>query len=163
MQNQPGSQTVATLIELAIASEQASQELYVRLAQKYSYLPQIADFWQKMSLDEEAHARGLEKIRDSLTPEQLQAPVDPVVFEQAKRSASLSVEDKLNPISTLEDAYQLAHDLEHSEINTVFEFITAEFISLDVQREFVSAQLKKHAARLGEFPVAYRFFDKPSE
>jgi rubrerythrin len=162
MQNQPGSQTVATLIELAIAAEQASQELYVRLTQKYSYLPQIADFWQKMGLDENAHARSLEKIRDSLTTEQLQAPVDPVVLEQAKRNASLSVEDKLNSISTLEDAYQLAHELEHSEINTVFEFITAEFISLDVQREFVAAQLKKHVARLGEFPEVYRFFDKPS-
>jgi len=163
MQTQPGSQTVATLIEFAIAAEKASQELYARLTQRYSYLPQVADFWQKMSLDENAHARSLEKIRDSLTPEQLLAPVDPVVFEQAKRNASLSVEDKLNPISTLEDAYQLAHDLEHSEINTVFEFITAEFVSLDVQREFVTAQLKKHVARLGEFPVAYRFLDKPSE
>ena len=162
MQNQPGSQTVATLIELAIAAEQASQELYVRLTQKYSYRPQVADFWQKMSLDENAHARSLEKIRDSLTTEQLQAPVDPVVLEQAKRNASLSVEDKLNSISTLEDAYQLAHELEHSEINTVFEFITAEFISLDVQREFVAAQLKKHVARLGEFPEAYKFFDRPS-
>ncbi len=162
MQNQPDSQTVATLIEFAIAAEKASQELYARLTQRHSYLPQVADFWQKMSLDENAHARSLEKIRDSLTTEQLQATVDPVVLEQAKRNASLSVEDKLNSISTLEDAYQLAHELEHSEINTVFEFITAEFISLDVQREFVAAQLKKHVARLGEFPEAYKFFDKPS-
>jgi rubrerythrin len=162
MSAQSGNETTATLIELAIKTEKALQDLYASLVQRYSHWPPVADFWRKMGQDEDAHARGLEKIRDSLTPEQLQAPVDSVVLEQAKRNASLSVEDKLNSISILEDAYQLAHDLEHSEINTVFEFITAEFISLDVQREFVAAQLKKHVARLGDFPNVYRLMDKPS-
>jgi hypothetical protein len=56
----------------------------------------------------------------------------------------------------LEEAYQLTHDLEYSEVNTVFEFIMEEFIAPDVQREFVAEQLKKHIARLDEFPQVYR-------
>jgi hypothetical protein len=31
-----------------------------------------------------------------------------------------------------------------------------EFIAPDVQREFVAEQLKKHIARLDEFPQVYR-------
>jgi hypothetical protein len=156
MPSQPTGKTVATLLELAITSEKVAEDLYLGLTQKFSHLPKVSDFWQEMGKDEVAHARGLEKVRASLTPEQLLTPADLVVLEQAKRSANFSVKDALNSITSLEEAYQLAHELEHSEINTVFEFIVAEFVAQDVQRELVMSQLREHVARLNQFPEAFR-------
>jgi rubrerythrin len=162
MQSQSTGKTVATLLELAITAEKVAEDLYLGLAQKFSHLPKVSDFWQEMRKDEVAHARGLEKVRASLTPEQLLTPVDSVVLEQARRSASFSARDALNSITTVEEAYQLTHDLENSEINTVFEFIVAEFVAQEVQKELVMSQLREHVARLNHFPEAFRILGSAS-
>ena len=101
MQTRPNRQDVATLIELAITAEQATRDIYLGLADKFSHLPPVANFWRAMAEDESTHAEGLTKLRDSLMPEQLSAPAD-------------------------------------------------------AQRDFVAAQLKKHIARLDQFPQLFR-------
>jgi rubrerythrin len=156
MVDQSGDKTVAALLGMAITAENATEKLYLGLAQKFSHLPQVADFWQAMMQDEIAHARGLEKIRNTLTPEQLRGPVDPLILQQAQRIARLPVEQNLKSIATLEDAYQLTHDLENSELNTVFEFIVSEFMAEESVKELVMSQLREHIARLSKFPDAFR-------
>ena len=74
--------------------------------------------------------------------------MEPSVCWKAKSCAGFSAQDGLNAAQTLEQAYELAHELEHSEVNTVFEFILSEYMEQDAQRDFVTAQLKQHAARL---------------
>jgi rubrerythrin len=159
---QPMSNTVAALLELAITSEKGAEDLYRGLADKFSRFPVVADFWQGMQRDEVAHAKGIEKVRASLTPEQLLMSADSLVLEQAKRSASFSAKEALKSITTVEEAFELSHDLENSEINLVFEFILSEYVSQDAQREFATSLLREHIARLSKFPDAFRFLDTAS-
>jgi rubrerythrin len=159
MPNPSTGNTVAVLLELAIAGEKAAKDFYLGLADKFAHLPKVADFWQQMKKDEIAHARGIEQVRASLTPEQLLAPTDPVVLEQAKRSASFSTKEALKSITTVEEAFQLSHELENSEINVVFEFILAEYVAQDDQRKLATSLLREHIARLSRFPDAFRFLD----
>jgi hypothetical protein len=162
MPNPSTGNTVAVLLELAIAAEKVAEDFYLGLADKFAHLPRVADFWQEMKKDEIAHARGIEQVRASLTPEQLIAPTDPVVLEQAKRSVSFSANEALKSITTVEEAFQLSHDLENSEINLVFEFILSEYVAQDAQRELATTLLREHIARLSRFPDAFRFLDAAS-
>ncbi len=156
MVNQSADETVAALLELAITAENAAQKLYFGLTQKFSHLPPVSDFWQLMMQDEIAHAKGIEKTRSSLTPEQLLAPVDLLVLQQARKIARLPVERHLKSITTLEDAYQLTHDLENSELNIVFEFIVSEFMTEEAAKRLVITLLREHIGRLDKFPDAFR-------
>jgi hypothetical protein len=54
-------------------------------------------------------------------------------------------------VETLADAYQLAHDLEHSEINTVFAFLMRSYVSREDKRRFLDAVFAEHQDRLIEF------------
>jgi rubrerythrin len=151
----PNDQTIAALFELAITAEEAAQDFYLGLVEKFSHLPTIADFWQKMMEDEVLHVRALREIRASLTPDQFSAPVEPAIWWKAKEVSRFSVQKRLNSVKTLEDAYQSAHYLEYSEINTVFEFLLTEFTSSDKSREFIASQLRDHVEKLTEFSETF--------
>jgi len=147
--------TVAALFELAIAAEREAAEFYRGLAKKFSHLAEASDLWKEMAKDEAAHIARLEEVRASLTPEQLRAPVEGEILLKAK-ATPFSARHLLAQVETLEDAYQFAHSLEHSEVNTIFEFILVEFVDQDTQREFISSQLRGHIARLTESSIAVK-------
>jgi rubrerythrin len=150
----PDDQTIETLFELAITAEKAAQDFYLGLAEKFSHLSTVSDFWRDMGKDEVSHVKALREIRVSLTPDQLSAPVDPAIWWKAKEVSRFSVQNRLNSVKTLEDAYQSAHYLEYSEINTVFEFLLTEFTSSNKSREFIVSQLRDHVEKLAEFSEA---------
>ncbi len=151
MADQAGGDTVAALFDISIAAEQAAQKFYLGLTERYAHLPEVADFWRGMARDEATHARKLRQIRDSLTPEQLGAPVDSLVLWQAREGARFSAEEALESARTLEEAYRVASDLEHSEVNAVFETILQEYVGREAQRDFVVGQLQDHVNKLDEF------------
>jgi len=143
---------MAELLELALNAERAAQNLYRQLEEMFTHLPEVAQLWRQMAQDEAAHVAQLEKIRASLSREQLLAPVEPSVLEKARYHARFAAEDELAAIRSAEEAYQLAHSLEHSEVNTVFEFILTELLAPEAQRQFVTSQIEEHVARLEAFP-----------
>ncbi len=147
----PNVETIATLFELAIVAEKAAGDFYLGLVEKFSHLPEVSTFWKGMLADEMQHSWELENIRNYLTPEQISAPADPHLLEKAKKVLGFSVKDSLDSITTLNDAYQLAHDLEHSEINTVFAFIMNKFISRKKQKEFILGELENHTQKIMKF------------
>ncbi len=160
--DQPAGNSIAALLELAITTENAAQKLYLGLAQQFEHLAPVRDFWLGMMQDEMAHARGLLHIRQSLAQEQLYSRADPAILEQARRVARLPVEETLQSLMTLEQAYQFTHELEYSEMNTIFEFIVSEFIAEERQKQLVLSQLREHITRLKEFPEAFRVLgDRP--
>ena len=107
-------ETIEALFELAITAEKAVRDFYLGLAKKFSHLPQVSTFWKGMLTDEMKHAQGLEGFRRSLTPEQLSAPADPNLVGKAKKVLDISIQHSLDSIANLDDAYELAHALEHS-------------------------------------------------
>ena len=125
----PNKATVSELFELAIAAEKAAEELYRRLEKKFAHHQEVADFWRKYAAEEVGHAHWLERLRDALNPDQLSAPADPFVLKDAHKVLQFSVENRLNDIKNLEDAYQLVNELENSETNAIFEFLITNFSS----------------------------------
>lgn len=141
-------QSIETIISLALQAEKANQQFYLRLMELFAHEPTAAEVWWKLGADEAAHIRLLEHVRDALSPEQLSAPADPLWLEQAQAAARFSPEQTLARIRTLEDAYQAAHALEHSEINAVFEFVMSEFFPRPLRVDFLHNLLREHLTRL---------------
>jgi rubrerythrin len=133
---------------MAIAAERSAQELYSRLAGMFAHHPQVADFWKAYAAEEAGHATWLSGFREKLTPEQLSAPADATMVHKARQVLGLSIGDALGKVKTLEDAYQLAHELESSETNVVCEFLIDNFASDEKTHAFLRAQLRNHIARL---------------
>ncbi|MCU0918269.1 MAG: hypothetical protein MUC88_27445 [Planctomycetes bacterium] len=59
-----------------------------------------------------------------------------------------SVTELLREIRNLDDAYETAHDLESSEMNTIFRFFIAEFAHAACVRSVLMHDLDEHAERL---------------
>lgn len=152
----PNEATVDELFDLAIAAEKAAEELYRRLGARFAHHPDVADFWQKYAAEENGHAAWLQRIRDNLSAEQLAASADPRVLTAAHKALETSIETRLMGIGNLEDAYQLANELENSETNAVFEFLINDYAVAVQAQSFLRAQLKGHIGRLtNDFPARF--------
>ena len=145
----------ATLFELAIGAEKAAMDFYLGLLKKFSFLPEVSDFWNGMLKDKIGHAQELENIRDSLRPSQLSLPADPSLLRKAQKVSRFSVRDRLNSFPTLDDAYELAHEFEHAEVNTVFACLMNEFVSDEKKKKCALSELQSHLAKLMDFSQTF--------
>ncbi|MBN1178097.1 MAG: hypothetical protein JXD18_02730 [Anaerolineae bacterium] len=146
---------VHALLDDAIAAEHAAQALYLAFAERFSDPPEVAEFWRSLANDEQLHAEMLKKVRDALPPERLAAPADPEAAHKARQLSNLISEDAIEKTQSLKAAYWLAHDLESSEVNTIFDFILTQFMDDETLKAFALAQLQDHVAKLME-PSALR-------
>ena len=48
----------------------------------------------------------------------------------------------------MEDAYELAHELENSETNAIFEFLIIHFSTDETTQDFLRSHLKDHIGKL---------------
>lgn len=143
-----GQTTVAELFELAIKLEESAQDLYRGFESKFSHHQKIADFWKQYAAEEAGHARWLARLRGGLSTEELSALADPSMYEAARRLLKSFVGNRLAGVTDLEDAYQLAHELENSEINTIFEFLIVHFSTDETTQNFLRSHLKDHIGKL---------------
>jgi rubrerythrin len=149
--------TVSTLLEVAIALEQDAEMLYLGLAARFRHHPEIAGFWRTYADEENGHARWLRQLGDRLTPERRANPVDAQMLTAGQKVLQSTIEEKLRDIRHLEDAYGLADELEHSEMNTIFEFLINEFSDSQETHAFLRSQLRLHIEKLMTgFPAQYR-------
>jgi rubrerythrin len=149
--------TIAELFGLAIMAERAAEELYHGLEAKFAHHEDVAGFWQAYAEEEAMHAEWLERLQNSLTPEQLSAPANPGVLKEAHRALQVPVEKRLRDVRDLEDAYQLVSDLENSETNAVFDFLISNFSEDPETQAFLRSQLKDHIGKLAiDFPIQFR-------
>ncbi len=149
--------TLADLFALAIAAETSAAELYRGLAAKFVQHSDVAEFWQRYVTDEIAHARWMARLQGNLSVEQLAARADLVMLENARHAAGMVVEAILDQVHTLADAYELVNELEHSEINAVFEFLISSFPTDSEVLSFLRTQLSEHVDRLvTAFPERFR-------
>jgi rubrerythrin len=149
-------QSVRILFEYAIAAEYYARELYREFQRLFTAEPRVAAFWQRYAAEETGHATWLEQLLKKLPPETCDAPADSDKLEAARRIIKVPLATALAEVETLEDAYQLAHELESSEINTIFEFLLFTFADDPQATQFARDQLREHVARLTTgFPEPY--------
>lgn len=140
--------TIAHLVELAIQGERTSETFYKRVAAKFRQHPEVEQFWLQYAAEEDGHARWLEKLRQRSDPAKMTALADPAILTEAERAISISMDSLLWSIRNLQDAYELANELEHSETNSVFEFLISYFAEDSETQSFLRAQLNDHVGRL---------------
>jgi ferritin len=151
----PNAETTSTLFDLAIGAEIEAMNLYSRLAKKFSHHSDIANFWHGMLKDELTHAQQLEKTRNSLRPDQLQTIADPSLIQKVKSIHRVPVKDRLDAVETLDDAYELVNDFEHSEVNRVFTSLMSKFVSDEQKKKFALMELQDHLSKLMDFSKSF--------
>lgn len=157
--NNTETETVGKLFESAIELERAAESLYRQLERMFSNYPEVALFWKNYANEERGHAEYLERIRSEADTNRLSRQADSAIFAKARQCLNMAAQERLGNIKTLEDAFQLATELENAETNTVFEFMIVNFSTDELAKshKFLRIQLSDHIARLeNDFPVPYK-------
>jgi len=143
--------SLAEMIDAAIAAEDAARKVYLGFTHKFLSYPEVSAFWQTMADDESDHARILSSLHMHIIEEDKHAPIDARMAEKARALGKLNAAALLNSVKNLDDAYRVAYDIESSEINTVFNFLTIRFLTQDESYDIISATIDRHLLRLAEF------------
>jgi hypothetical protein len=143
--------SVGELIDTAIAAEDAARKVYLGFTHKFTARPDVSNFWQTMADDEGDHGRILSEMRSHLSVEEMAEPVDARLAEKADHLKNVDIRKLVNTVNNLDDAYRIAYDLESSEVNTVFNFLTIRFLSAAESYEIISLTIDRHLLRLAEF------------
>jgi hypothetical protein len=138
------------LLGLSLEFEKNAQAVYQDWAEKFVAWPDVAAFWCEYAADEAFHIRLLEQFRSRLSPDQLAAPIESDLVIDIKRLlVSLR---QAHDIEDLEQAYQLANMIEHSEVNPLFETIVEHFETQKEEMDRLHSKLDAHIDKL-----IYRF------
>jgi len=143
-----GRSTVDDLFQMAIAAERAVEAVYETLHDRFTAHAPVARFWRSYAREEAGHAHRLERIRDNVPLDNLSLAADPDLLDMARRNLSLAQQASRAEIGSLDDAYQLAHELEHSEVNTIVELLVADYVDDPEASALVRSQLREHIDRL---------------
>lgn len=149
--------TFNDLFDLAIQGEETAEKIYRHFAEGFAHHPQIARFWKLYADEEAGHARYLRDLRSQIDPQRLAEAVDGKAFQRAQKLRRRLVQAQLKEVHTLEDAYRLASELEHSEVNSLFSFIVTHFTPPErlKSQELLRNILTEHVNKLVELPVPY--------
>ncbi len=140
--------TVSHLFELAVQGERFFEAFYKRVAARFRHHPEIEKFWVDYAAEENGHAEWIESLKRRVSAEILASQADPQVLSDAEQALSVPMDNLLYSIRTLQDAFEVANELEHSETNAVIDFLITHFSEDEQARSFLRAQLHEHIERL---------------
>jgi len=143
--------TIDELFKRAIKIERKAGDIYKELSNLFSHIPEVSALWKGLAEDETLHMNTLQDIHKSLTQEQLSSPSDEQIWENVVKIQYLLDKDLLGQIKNLDDAYELAHELEFSEVNAIFKFLTIDLVPSEERKEFVMSEIKQHQQKLLDF------------
>jgi len=143
--------TIELLLEYAIEIEYKAAQIYGTLSKLFPHVPGLSDFWQGLKEDELGHVEALHETRKLLTPKQLLQDPGPKMWEDVIHIQLMLGQDLLAAVNTLDDAYELAHELEFSEVNAIFQFLAAECIPFDKRKRFIHSMIEQHQQKLSDF------------
>ncbi len=147
---------IAELFEMSISLERQIQAVYLYWQTLFASAPKAASFWQECAREEDFHARLLLNLSDQLTAEQLAEPADISIYECALRTQQLLGSLNKN-VKTLDEALELATRIEHSEVNSILEFLVIHFSTKELTKTMVQSQLRDHVGKLNLLTPALIF------
>ncbi len=155
------TETIGELFEYAIALEWAAETLYRQLEKMFVHYPEVALFWKHYADEEHGHATYLGRMKARMDANRLSQQADVTILQKVQPCLEKASPTRWANVQTLEDAYQLATELESSEINTIFEFMIENFSTNELaQSDLLRTQLSSHIARLDRgFPAPYKSRD----
>lgn len=143
--------SVGNVIQCAIDAENEAREIYLQLSRMFAHVPGVSEFWQDLAHDEAKHAYALLKVRKSLSDEQIAAPADEHIVNNIASVVSVQNGISLDTVKTLDEAYEIAHELEYSEMNHIFECLAAGFIKQEDKKRILLSELREHQNKLTHF------------
>ena len=141
-----------------IGFEDRSAALYLELSVRFFDNPELSWFWVEMAMEEKQHAGMLQHCRDagvfaSELPNKDQIQRLNTLFRRLEARLA-------EPQLTLDDAFEIAIELETSEINDVYSRLTAPIQGpAHVMRKKVELSIAGHFDRLSE--AASKFSASP--
>jgi len=144
-------ETIEHLFDYSIEIEYKAAHIYEAFSKLFSHVPGLTVFWLGLFEDEIRHATILQEIRKILAPEKLLSRIDKKIWDDVVGIQRKLSKDLISAINTLDDAYELAHDLEFSEVNGVFQFLAGECVPPDKRKQFVRSEIQKHLKKLLDF------------
>ncbi|MHA1731956.1 MAG: ferritin family protein [Promethearchaeota archaeon] len=135
----------------AIENEEMARDFYLDIALLFSLVPNVAEFWESLSTEEQTHAELLLDALKNTPEEKLSAPADPSLIELVNEVHDLLTRDYLGDITTLDDAFELAHEVEFSEINNILKILLAHSPSFGDRKSEVVTSITEHQDKLMKF------------
>jgi len=143
--------TIEKLFAFSIEIELRAAAIYLNFAKWFPMIPGLANFWLGMQEDELGHARALEDIRGALPAEVLQDVAPAEMLQNVQSIQKLMSKDLMSGVHNLDDASELAHELEFSEVNVLFNFLTSDVMTFGQRADITYANIVKHQKKLLDF------------
>lgn len=147
--------TLAELIDQAIVWEADLRDLYAGLSEAFPAYPSINEFWKHMAIEESSHGTLLRHARASIPDAQLSHRLGDNENQLVAAAREALAEASEIPLRTLDDAYEIAHTLESSEINIIFRLLLMAPISGEDMGTLLAAQFEEHIEKLNSFGLRY--------
>ena len=152
--------TIQLIFELAINWETQARDLYSNFAKLFNHEPKVSEFWIQLSKDESRHIVVLKDILNTLSTEKRLMEISNELWTSVTRVEGLIKEATTRKVSTLDDAYELAHQLERSELNTLFKLIVNDYHTDEKVKKFILSDITEHIERLMKFGQEYTQSEK---
>ncbi len=151
MKKTASPQTVNDILSTSAHFEKVAADFYGMLAKRFAHLPEVSNYWNELSGDELMHEKLVLSVQHSLSKEKLEAlPIKELTTSVTSVQKLLDIITKYN-IQTLDDAYELAHQLEFSEVNAVLKLIITNLMPPEKYEEFVTSRIDEHEGKLLQF------------
>jgi len=147
--------TLQMLCKLMIDWESQARDLYLNFANLFSYDPKISEFWLQLSKDESGHIDVLTDILNKTPREKLLMELSNEKWNSLTRVEGLIKEASTKKIQTLNDAYEIAHQLETSEMNILLKMLVNEYLPDEEGYKFIFSDVTEHIEKLMKFGKEY--------
>ncbi len=145
-----------TLISIALIMEKIAKQIYLEFSLMFIENGEISNFFEIMAAQEEGHYTILKNITDKSDQSELEEEVE---INHAVKSYFNMLEIFLSVIpevKNLKEALEIAHEIENSEINTIFKIVVERYINIEDRKELLYRQIILHNQALIEFSSKMR-------
>lgn len=144
-----------SLFEHAIDIEMSAAKIYRLYEKLFHHIPDVAKLWMSMAQDEIKHAEVLKESFESLPQSVLDTSPGQLMWQNMV-SVKQAMKNHMNTqVENLDDALDIAHQMESSEINAIFKFLAVEHFSDSVRESFIESELMDHQKKLVDFSEVY--------
>lgn len=135
-------------IARAIMCESTIRDVYEQLADLFSHVPELETVWRQMAEDEERHIDLLAEVRRHLSPEAQRSEAPRSLWDRIEEAEAYLEQARLDGVRTLDDAYELAHEMENYELVSLFQVLAVGDVPTELRDRFLSLQIDEHIGRL---------------
>jgi len=142
-------------LNLAIAIENRSAELYRRFAVLFKHHAGLADYWREMESDEIRHKSILKEVMENLKEDDANKFIHDATVERTDKLLSCINDDLSKMFGNLNDAYECAHELEEKEVEMIFDLLKDDSVNKYGGVHTLLREDQEHLQKLIDFGDVY--------